>query len=123
MWNDICFCTRSDCPRTDCRRHWNHHPKGEPFSYYEGEMCSNGEFNNCNHYWWGANTQYGGERLNLNTATEEELFTLDGMGKVKVAGILAYRESHGGFSDVSELLKCHGIHKNSYEKIKHKVCV
>lgn len=123
MWNDICFCSREDCPRKDCRRHWSHHPIGEPFSYYEGEMCSNGEFDKCEHYWWGGNTPIAGERLDLNTATEEELFTIEGLGKTKVTGILAYRESHGGFKDVSELLKCRGISKQVYAKLKDKVKV
>lgn len=121
MWNDICFCTREDCPRTDCRRHWSHHPVGEPFSYYEGRMCE-GDFENCDHYWWGA---FGGEdgRLDLNTATEEELYTLGGLGKTKIKGILLYREQHGGFKSVPELLKCHSMGLKTYEKIKDKVCV
>ena len=121
MWNDITYCVREECPRKDCRRHWNHHPKGEPFSYYEGDMC-NGDFDKCNHYWWGA---FGGEdgRLDLNTATEEELYTLGGLGKTKIKGILLYREQRGGFKSVPELLKCHSMGLKTYEKIKDKVCV
>ncbi len=41
--------------------------------------------------------------LNLNTATLEQLDTLDGVGPATAQKILDYREEHGGFSSVDEL--------------------
>lgn len=42
--------------------------------------------------------------LNLNTVTEEELYTLvDGIGKERARQIIAYREAHGGYKSLLEL--------------------
>lgn len=48
-------------------------------------------------------------RIDLNTADMEELMSLDGLGEVTARRILAYRESHGGFASVEELLEVEGI--------------
>lgn len=47
--------------------------------------------------------------LNLNTATLEQLDTLDGVGPAIAQKILDYREKHGGFSSVDELDQIPGI--------------
>lgn len=47
--------------------------------------------------------------VNLNTATEAELDSLPGVGPVTAAAILRWREEHGGFSAVDELLEVDGI--------------
>ncbi|MDX1459225.1 MAG: helix-hairpin-helix domain-containing protein [Marinobacter sp.] len=47
--------------------------------------------------------------VNINTATEEELTTLDGIGQSKAEAIIAYRESHGPFSSEAELTNVRGI--------------
>lgn len=48
-------------------------------------------------------------KINLNTATAEQLETLEGIGKVKAAAIIEYRESNGRFRRVEELLSVDGI--------------
>jgi competence protein ComEA len=47
--------------------------------------------------------------VNLNTATEEQLDTLPGVGPVTAQKILDWRSAHGAFSSVDELLEVDGI--------------
>lgn len=47
--------------------------------------------------------------LDLNTATEQELEQLDGVGPAIAANIVAYREQHGGIASVDELDEVSGI--------------
>ncbi len=47
--------------------------------------------------------------INLNTATLEQLDTLDGVGPGIAQRILDYREEHGGFRRVEELAEVPGI--------------
>jgi len=47
--------------------------------------------------------------VNLNTATLEQLDTLDGVGPGIAQRIIGYREQHGGFRNVDELAEVSGI--------------
>lgn len=47
--------------------------------------------------------------LDLNTASEQELEQLDGVGPAIAAKIVAYREQHGGIASVDELDEVSGI--------------
>jgi competence protein ComEA len=57
----------------------------------------------------GDPTQSPAVPVNLNTATADELGTLDGVGPATAQKILAYRQEHGGFSSVDELDQVPGI--------------
>jgi competence protein ComEA len=48
-------------------------------------------------------------RLNLNRATRAELEALPGIGAVRASAIVEYREQHGGFRSVEELLEVPGL--------------
>ena len=56
-------------------------------------------------------------RLNLNTATKEELLGIRGIGEVLAESILAYRGDHGAFGSVEKLLNVEGIGKKRFEGI------
>ena len=47
--------------------------------------------------------------LNINTATIPELDQLPGIGPVLAQRIVDYRDSHGGYKAVEELVKVNGI--------------
>ncbi|HEU5038691.1 MAG TPA: ComEA family DNA-binding protein [Nocardioides sp.] len=51
----------------------------------------------------------GGPLVNLNTASQSELEALPEVGPVTAQAILAWRDEHGGFTAVDELLEVDGI--------------
>ncbi len=61
--------------------------------------------------------------ININTATSEELESLSGIGPAKAAAIIAYREEHGAFKKITDLLKVPGIGEKLYEMIKNRITV
>ena len=63
-------------------------------------------------------TETDTDRININTASAEELAELPGIGAVLAARIIAYREENGAFHDVSELREVKGIGDAMLEKLK-----
>lgn len=55
--------------------------------------------------------------IDINLAGEEEFNALPGIGDVLAQRILAYRDEHGGFCAVEELLNVEGIGKKRFEDI------
>jgi competence protein ComEA len=70
-----------------------------------------------------ANTAKDDGKVNVNTATVEELQQLHGIGPAKAEAIIAYREEHGPFQKIEDLLNVTGIGVKSLEKIKDQVVV
>jgi competence protein ComEA len=56
--------------------------------------------------------------LNLNTATVADLDELPGIGDVRANAIVAYRNQHGPFRSIEELLFVDGISENLLEEIR-----
>lgn len=61
------------------------------------------------------------ERVNLNTASKEELMRLPGIGEAKADAIISYRESGGGFENIEEIMQISGIKSAAFEKIKDRI--
>src|SRR4051812_31470921 len=61
--------------------------------------------------------------LNLNTATLEQLDTLDGVGPTTAQKILDYRKEHGGFGSVDELDQIPGIGEKRLAALRDHVRV
>ena len=60
--------------------------------------------------------------VELNSAAQQELDLLPGIGPVKAAAIIDYRAEHGPFSDVQELLEVPGIGEATLEGLRDYVC-
>ena len=71
----------------------------------------------------GGQTSAKDGKINLNTATSEELQTISGIGAKRAEDIIAYRESHGGFQSVDDLKNVSGIGDKTLEKIRESLYV
>lgn len=60
-------------------------------------------------------------RINLNTATAQELDTLPGVGPVMAKRILDWRTKHNRFSAIEELQEVEGIGPKLFERIKSDI--
>ena len=56
-------------------------------------------------------------KLNINTATEQQLMDLPGIGEVTAERILKYREETGKFTTIEDLRAIKGISKNKLERL------
>ena len=61
--------------------------------------------------------------ININTATASQLTALNGIGETKAAAIVEYREQHGDFSSVDDLLNVPGIGEKILEGLRDQVTV
>jgi len=61
--------------------------------------------------------------VNLNTADASTLAMLNGVGDKKAADIVAYREAHGKFSKVEDILLVKGIGEKTLEKNRARMSV
>ena len=62
-------------------------------------------------------------RININTASEAELCNIPGIGAVRAAAIVAYRQEKGGFASVEDIMNVSGLKEGTYEKIKDSIKV
>lgn len=62
-------------------------------------------------------------RININTASEAQLCEIPGIGATRAAAIAAYRQEHGGFSSIEEIMNVSGIKEGTYAKIKDRITV
>ncbi len=71
-------------------------------------------------------TSYGlaeAAKININTASVEQLVELPGVGEATASKIVAFREQNGGFKTIDDLLNVKGIGERKYEKMKSLITV
>ena len=61
--------------------------------------------------------------VNLNTADVAALMTLPGIGESRATAIISYREQHGAFAKIEDIMKISGIKQAAFSKIKDKITV
>ncbi len=58
------------------------------------------------------------EKISINTATVEELMTINGIGEVTAEKIIEYREKYGGFLSIDELIEINGIGEKTLDLMR-----
>ncbi|PFK45782.1 competence protein ComE [Bacillus cereus] len=62
-------------------------------------------------------------KIQINAASKEQLEKITGIGPRKAENIMKYREEHGPFQKMEDLLEVDGIGEKSLEKIKDKIII
>lgn len=72
----------------------------------------------------GDDDTYGQKtKININTASVEQLMTLKGIGESRARDIVDYRMRNGSFKKTEDVMKVSGIKEAAYSKIKDDICV
>lgn len=63
------------------------------------------------------------EKININTASKEELIKLNGIGETIAQNIIDYRDEYGKFESIEEIINVKGIGKAKFNDIKDYITV
>lgn len=94
-------------------------PGGQP----GGNMLGGQQGGNASGEQQGTGQQDTAGKVDINTADENLLQTLPGIGASKAAAIVEYREKNGSFSSIEEIKNVPGIKDGAYGKIKDYIIV
>lgn len=62
-------------------------------------------------------------KININTATRQELMQLKGIGEARAEDIITYRQEQGYFQTIEDIMKVPGIKDAAFQKIKDDITV
>jgi competence ComEA-like helix-hairpin-helix protein len=71
----------------------------------------------------GTETEDRTGKIDINSATVEELKALDGIGEAKANAIVEYRKEYGPFTAIEEIKNVKGIGDGIFDAIKDNICV
>ncbi len=63
------------------------------------------------------------EKININTASKDQLIKLKGIGEVIAQNIIDYRDEYGKFESIEEIMNVNGIGKAKFNDIKDYITV
>ncbi|MCK8826957.1 helix-hairpin-helix domain-containing protein [Natroniella acetigena] len=69
----------------------------------------------------GAEVNNANSKVNINTANQKELETLQGVGPALAEQIMEYRRQNGGFSELAELKQVSGIGSKTFDNLKSQI--
>lgn len=69
------------------------------------------------------NSLENNQKVNINTATKEELMKLSNIGESKAEKIIDYRTANGNFNSIEDIKKVSGIGDKLYDSIKENITV
>ena len=69
------------------------------------------------------NSSTSNGKVNINTASMDELKNLVGIGEKKAKDIVSYREKNGNFNSIEDIMKVNGIGESSFAQIKEDITV
>lgn len=69
------------------------------------------------------NTAKDSSKININTATLEELDKLPGVGEATANKIISHREENGQFKTIEDIKNVNGIGDKKFENMKELICV
>ena len=61
--------------------------------------------------------------VNINSATKEQLESLDGIGPVKAQAIIDYRKKNGPFKSLDDVKKVDGVGDATFDKIRKDIAL
>jgi len=62
-------------------------------------------------------------KININTATKEQLMTLPGIGEAKAGDIIAHRNQNGFFKKIEDIMSVNGIKQERFNAIKELITI
>ncbi|PHS33594.1 MAG: competence protein ComEA [Methylophaga sp.] len=74
-------------------------------------------------FFLSANSIFAAEMIDINTATQTQLETLQGVGPATATAILEYREQVGRFNTVDEIMNVKGIGDKKLAKFSDQIVV
>ena len=69
------------------------------------------------------NSTISNGKININTASLDELKNLTGIGEKKAKDIISYREKSGKFNSIEDIMKVSGIGESNFAQIKEDITV
>lgn len=84
--------------------------------------ASNNSFSDA--YISGGHSSFSNDgKVNINTASQEELESLSGIGPVTANKIIDYRQLNGKFDTIENLMEVSGIGEKTFAALKDKICI